>query len=126
MPHHVSKTHFRRLVDRALSELREPFAQAIHNMALEIRDRPTPRELKQVGLGPDELLLGLYVGVPLTERSVEAPPALPDKIYIFQDDCELAVDSEEELIREVRITVLHELGHYFGMDEEDLDDLGYG
>ena len=51
---------------------------------------------------------------------------MPDVIYIFQEDCELVSDTEEDLVREVRITVLHELGHHFGMDEDDLARLGYG
>lgn len=126
MAYHVSNAQFRRLVDRALAELPDPFAGALQNVTLEIRDQPTEDELDRAGLDPDELLLGLYVGTPLTERSVEAPPPLPDKIYIFKEDCELASDNEATLVREVRVTVLHELGHFFGMDEEQLDELGYG
>jgi predicted Zn-dependent protease with MMP-like domain len=51
---------------------------------------------------------------------------MPDVIFIFQEDCELVSDSEQQLIDEVRVTVLHELGHYFGLDEDELDRLGYG
>jgi predicted Zn-dependent protease with MMP-like domain len=72
------------------------------------------------------LLLGLYEGRPRTRRSVEDSGVMPDVIYIFQDDVELASDSEAELIDQVRTTVLHELGHHFGMNEDDLDALGYG
>ena len=82
--------------------------------------------LRSLGLEGDELLLGLYHGRPRTERSVEDSAPLPDVIYIFQDDVELASDSETELIEQVRTTVLHELGHHFGMSEDDLDALGYG
>ncbi len=74
----------------------------------------------------DDLLLGLYVGHPLTERSVLHSGTLPDVIYIFQEDVELVSDSEEDLVREVRTTVLHEIGHHFGMDEDELNRLGYG
>jgi predicted Zn-dependent protease with MMP-like domain len=126
MAHHVSKAQFARLVEQALAELPDPFAQALDEMSLEIRDRPSSAQLKSVGLGRDDLLLGLYQGVSLPERSVEHSGRLPDVIYIFQDDCEDACDSEEELVREVRVTVLHELGHHFGLDEDDLDRLGYG
>jgi predicted Zn-dependent protease with MMP-like domain len=62
----------------------------------------------------------------MTERSVEYSGMLPDAIYIFQEDIELVSRSEKELVRQVRTTVLHEIGHHFGMDEEDLDELGYG
>jgi predicted Zn-dependent protease with MMP-like domain len=77
-------------------------------------------------LEDNELLLGLYVGHPLTERSVEMSGVLPDAIYIFQEDVEMVSENEDDLLREVRITVLHEIGHFFGMDEDDLDNIGYG
>src|SRR6476661_7267236 len=126
MAHHVSKAKFAELVERALSELPPQFASALEEMRLEIRDRPTRKELKSVGLDEDNLLLGLYHGVALPDRSVEHSGRMPDVIYIFQEDCEQACDSEEELVREVRITVLHEIGHHFGLDEDDLESLGYG
>lgn len=126
MPHHVSKRRFAELVEAALAELPEPFASHLETVRVEIRERPTRRQLREAGLEEDELLLGLYVGVPETERSVEHSGTLPEVIYIFQEDCELVCKSEEQLIREVRITVLHEIGHHFGMDEDDLDELGYG
>lgn len=126
MAHHVSKAHFERLVERAIGELPEQFARVLVEVPIEIRQRPTRRELRSVGLGEDESLLGLYRGRPRTVRSVEDSGTMPDVIYIFQEDVELACDSEEELVRQVRTTVLHEIGHHFGMSEEDLDQLGYG
>lgn len=122
----MSKAEFARLVEKALADLPEEFARALDEVAMEIRDRPTREELADVGLGEDELLLGLYIGVPLTERSVSDSGRLPDKILIFKEDCEIACDSEGELVREVRITVLHELGHYFGLDEDELGEVGFG
>ena len=126
MPHRVSKQRFAELVEEALRELPEPFAAHLEEMSVEIKDRPTDKQLKAQGLEDDELLLGLYVGHPMTERSVEYSGMLPDAIYIFQEDIELVSRSERELVEQVRTTVLHEIGHHFGMDENDLDDLGYG
>lgn len=126
MPYHVSKGRFAELVGRALEELPEPFAGFVEEVPVEIRTRPTVKQLKDLGLEEDELLLGLYQGRPRTERSVEDSARMPDVIYIFQEDIELVSDSEADLIREVRTTVLHEVGHHFGMSEEDLDQLGYG
>lgn len=126
MPYHVSKERFGQLIEEALSELPEPFAQFLEEVPVEVRRRPSRRELKSLGLEEDELLLGLYRGRPRTHRSVEESGALPDVIYIFQEDVELVSDSEQELIQQVRTTVLHEIGHHFGMNEEDLDALGYG
>lgn len=126
MPHHVSKAKFAELVERAVKDLPAQFADALNEVPIEIRDRPSRKMLRSLGLEGDELLLGLYHGRPRTERSVEDSARLPDVIYIFQEDVELVSDSEAELIKEVRTTVLHELGHHFGMSEEDLDALGYG
>ena len=126
MPHHVSKARFADLVDQAVRTLPAQFAAALNEVPIEIRDRPSRKMLRSLGLEDDELLLGLYHGRPRTERSVEDSARLPDVIYIFQDDVELASDSEPELIEQVRTTVLHELGHHFGMSEDDLDALGYG
>src|SRR5215208_2670727 len=125
MAYHVSKTKFARLVEQALAELPEEFAQFLEEVPVEIRERPTRAQLRQVGLVKDELLLGLYTGIPRTERSVEHSGRMPDVIYIFQEDCELVSDSEQQLVDEVRTTVLHEIGHHFGLDEDDLERLGY-
>ena len=124
--YHVSKTQFASLVERALRGLPAEFAAFLEEVPVEIRDRPSRRELSDLELEDDELLLGLYRGRPRTQRSVEDSGAMPDVIYIFQEDVELACDSEKELIEQVRTTVLHEIGHHFGMSEEDLDRLGYG
>ena len=125
MPYHVSKERFSELVEKALAELPEPFSNALEEVSIELRIRPTRSQLKTVGLRADDLLLGLYSGVPLTHRHVEAVPHLPDKIDLFQEDIELVSENEAELIEQVRVTVLHELGHHFGMDEDDLERLGY-
>lgn len=126
MPFTVSRAQFEKLVERALAELPPEFAKALDEVSIHIEDRPTPRQLKSLGLADDELLLGLYEGIALPDRSVELSGKLPDRITLFQDDIQQVSDSEPELVAEVRTTVLHELGHYFGMDEEDLDGVGYG
>ena len=126
MPYRVSKQRFGELVEQALNLLPEQFAAFLDQAPVEVRDRSSPKQRKSVGLGPNELLLGLYHGRPLTQRSVEHSGSMPDVIYIFQEDVELACDNEEDLIQQVRITVLHEIGHLFGLDEQDLNKLGYG
>ena len=126
MPCHVSKAEFARYVEQALAELPEPFASHLEQITVEIKDRPTRKQLRDVGLEDDELLFGLYQGVSLLNRSVEHSGVLPDRILIFQEDHELACDSPAELVQEIRKTVLHEIGHHFGMDEDDLDEVGYG
>ena len=126
MPCDVSKERFAELVERALADVPPAFAPYLEEVAVEIRDRPTRKQLKSVGLTEDQLLLGLYHGRPRDERSVFDSAVMPDVIYIFQEDVEDASEDEEDLVEQVRITVLHEIGHHFGMGEDDLDELGYG
>jgi predicted Zn-dependent protease with MMP-like domain len=126
LAYHVSKERFGELVEQALAELPSPFDEYIEEVPVELRDRPTLRQLQSVGLDSNHLLLGLYDGVPLTQRSVEQSGVRPPVIYIFRDHIELACRSEQELVEQVRKTVLHEVGHHFGMNEQDLDELGYG
>jgi predicted Zn-dependent protease with MMP-like domain len=126
MPCHVSKAEFARYVEQALAELPEPFASHVEQITVEILDRPTRKQLRSVGLKDDELLFGLYQGISLPDRSVQHSGVLPDRILIFQEDHELACDDPKDLVEEIRTTVLHEIGHHFGMDEDDLDEIGYG
>ncbi len=126
MSHRVSKADFAWLVEQALEELPEPFASHLEQMSIEIKDRPTRRQLRQLDLADDDLLLGLHEGVPVTDRSVEHSGTLPTRILVFQESLESVCGSERELVTEIRKTVLHEIGHYFGMSEEYLDELGYG
>jgi predicted Zn-dependent protease with MMP-like domain len=126
MAHHVSRAQFADLVERALAELPPKFAEFLDEVPVEIRDRSTPAQRRRAGVPRDSLLLGLYQGIPLTQRSVEHSGVMPDVIYIFQEDVELASDGEQDLVDQVRTTVLHEIGHHFGLDEDDLDELGYG
>jgi len=126
MGYRVGKAEFAELVELALGELPPQFAQFLEEVAVEIVDRPSPGQLKKMNLGPGNLLLGLYQGRPRTRRSVEDSGAIPDVIYIFQDSIQAVSHDREGLMSQVRKTVLHEIGHHFGLSEEDLDELGYG
>jgi predicted Zn-dependent protease with MMP-like domain len=121
----VSKAQFSKLVERALAELPPQFASFLEEVPVEVMDYPSAKQLQTAGVGPGSTLLGLYHGRPLTARHVEDSGVLPDVIYIFQKPIESVCNSEPDLIRQVRITVLHEIGHLFGLKEEDLEQLGY-
>jgi predicted Zn-dependent protease with MMP-like domain len=125
VPYRVSKGEFSELVEQALAELPQQFAKFLEEVPLEILDQPTREQLRVAGVGPGMTLLGLYRGRPRTLRHVEDTGALPDVIYIFQQPIESVCNNREQLVRQVRITVLHEIGHHFGMTEEDLERLGY-
>lgn len=121
----VSREAFAEIVRRALASLPDDFASAVEAVRFDVLDRPTARMIQQAGLPEGQTLLGLYHGRPATARSVEESGALPDIVYLFQREIEDMCDTEEELEEQIRKTVLHELGHHFGLDEDDLDELGY-
>jgi predicted Zn-dependent protease with MMP-like domain len=118
----VSRDRFEDLVADALDEVPDELAVEMENVAVIVEDWPTPEQLE----GRRGTLLGLYEGVPLTARDpITYGGVLPDKITIFRGPlCERARD-EEELADQVRVTVLHEIGHYFGMDDARLHELGW-
>lgn len=124
----MTDQRFEELVARALSLLPLEFERHMDNVSVVIRDRPGRELLASLGADPDDpddTLFGLYEGIPLTERRHD-DLLLPDQITIFRDPLLEFCQSEDEVVDEVRITVLHEIGHFFGMDEERLDELGYG
>jgi len=112
----VDRKRFERLVEQALARLPEPFRSKLTNIAIIIEDRP-PREAQR-----HDLLLGLFHGVPLTEKST-FQANLPDRIFLYQKNIEAVCSTDEEIRRELRATLLHELGHYFGLSEDELRDV---
>lgn len=117
----VRKLRFERLVTDALRGLPPHIAGMLSNVDVVVEDEPTARQLARLGEG--QTLFGLYEGIPQTERA-GYNFALPDKITIFRGPLERECDDEEEIAREVRVTVLHELAHHFGFDEDQVADLG--
>ncbi|MDP2659656.1 MAG: metallopeptidase family protein [Dehalococcoidia bacterium] len=97
-----------------------PIRDRISNVAIVVEDEPTPAQLAEAGVGPGATLLGLYTGIPLTERTTNYGMVLPDRITIFRRPILEFCHSEEELMDQVRRTVLHEIGHHFGLSEADL------
>nr|WP_179665457.1 metallopeptidase family protein [Nocardioides panaciterrulae] len=109
---------FDALVDRALDEIPDGIAALVHNVVVLVEDEPPEGE------PPD--LLGLYDGVALTERWGSPPGELPDRILVFRGPLLDLCATEAELEEEVRITVVHEIAHHFGLDDARLHELGYG
>jgi predicted Zn-dependent protease with MMP-like domain len=108
---------FDALVDRALDGIPDELARLVRNVVVLVEDEPPDDE-------PDDLL-GLYDGVALTERDSTLTMQLPDRIFVFRGPLLDLCDSEDQLVEEVRITVVHEIAHHFGIDDARLHDLGY-
>ncbi|MBI3287784.1 MAG: metallopeptidase family protein [Chloroflexi bacterium] len=119
----MKRAAFERLVREALDQLPAEFRARLENIQILIKDRPAPEELASMGLGPEETLLGLYQGIPLTERGLDYNLVTPDQIILYLEPIEEVCESEEEIRREVRATVIHEIGHFFGIDDERLEEL---
>jgi predicted Zn-dependent protease with MMP-like domain len=118
----VSREQFKKLVDEALASIPEHFRDAMQNMAIVIEDEPTVAQLVGAGLDPrQDTLLGLYEGIPLTERGWAHGNVLPDKITLFQGPIEAESDSEDDTVVAIGETLIHEIGHYFGLSEEEIE-----
>jgi predicted Zn-dependent protease with MMP-like domain len=116
-----SRRDFERLVLEALALLPEPFQRHLENVSVEVEDWPSPELLAEAEVPEGETLFGIYLGVPLTAWGRDELPRLPDRIIIFRGPIEEACATDEEVVQEVRTTVLHEVGHHFGLSDEELE-----
>jgi predicted Zn-dependent protease with MMP-like domain len=119
----MSEAEFDRAVEEALREIPKEFEPYLENLMIEVQPRPDARLLREYDV-PDDLL-GLYLGVPLEDKAAGGQLPMPDRVLIFRENLLEMCESRAELLEEIRITVLHEVGHHFGLDEERLEDLGY-
>ncbi|WP_375432886.1 metallopeptidase family protein [uncultured Friedmanniella sp.] len=113
----MSAAAFEDLVRQALDDVPAELAALVDNCVILVEDFAPPGE-------PD--LLGLYDGIPLTERGDQYGGVLPDRILLFRLPILAICDTEEDVVEEVHITVVHEIAHHFGIDDDRLHDLGYG
>lgn len=120
----MTREDFRALVEEAIDTIPPKFAREVRNLAIVIEDEPSDELLEEMGMEPGDSLLGLYQGTPMNERGWGYGNQLPDRITLFQDviedDCEGDAD---EIIVAIGETLIHELGHYFGMSEEQIMEI---
>jgi len=121
----LARRKFEVLVARALDGLPELIGERMDNIDVVIEEWPAREQYRRLGLNPDEWLFGLYEGTPLLERGITSDPLLPDKSTIFKGPLEEACENEDQVAEEIRRTVVHEVAHHFGIDEDRLRDLGY-
>ncbi|MBN2429831.1 MAG: metallopeptidase family protein [Acidobacteria bacterium] len=122
----IGMAEFEELVAQALEDIPEDFLAKLDNVEIVVEEAPSPELLKEMGLLGRGTLFGLYQGIPRTHKSSFHFAPLPDRIVIFRRPIVQACRTRERIIRQVKITVLHEVAHHFGFSEERLRELGYG
>ncbi len=122
----MDQKELKKEVAQVLDRLPEEFRSRLHNVEIVIEQRPKNSQLIAMDLDPQrDVLYGLYEGTPLPERSSVYPPVLPDKITIFSEPLIRDFQDPTELRKQIGITLIHEIAHYFGIDEKEIEDLGY-
>ncbi len=116
----LTRAEFERVVEEALDSLPPRFAELVENVVVTVEDEPSGEDLDSLDDDDDSELLGIYRGVALTERVHDGEPYVPDEIAIFRGPINRVSGSRAEAVDEVRLTVIHELGHYFGLDDEEM------
>lgn len=127
------RQHFDRLVTEVIENLPGHVRALLDEVPVIVLDRPTPEMVRSLGMTDEDAseLCGLHTGVALTDRSVEHSAVMPDEVHLFREGIVGLVggwdadDAENQIYEEIRITILHELGHHHGLDEDDLEALGY-
>jgi predicted Zn-dependent protease with MMP-like domain len=127
----LSRRRFDKVFEEVLAEMPPRIHELIDEVPLHLEDYPSPQVMREMGVGYRDELCGLYTGIPITEKSIEHSGQLPDVVTLYREGIlAAAIDrhgrvSKKRLRREIRVTILHELGHYHGLDEDELRRLGY-
>jgi len=119
----VTRQRFEKLVEDALREIPKRFRREMKNVAVVVEDEPSQELLDEMEMEPGDTLFGLYQGTPLPERNWAFGNNLPDRISIYQKPTEEACESDDDIRDCVAETVIHEFGHYFGMSEEEIEEI---
>jgi predicted Zn-dependent protease with MMP-like domain len=119
----VQRAQFEKHVADALASIPRRFRDAMTNIAIVVEDEPSPELLEEMEIEPPDTLLGLYQGTPLTERRWDYGNTLPDRVLIFQGPHERESDDEDDLVVAIAETLIHEIGHYFGLSEEEIEEI---
>jgi predicted Zn-dependent protease with MMP-like domain len=120
----MQRKAFEQLVKEAMDRIPPEFQEAMKNIAVVIKDRPGEEAAEDIA-DSDEGLYGLYSGIPLPERNADDSGTMPDVIYLYRQTLEADFPDRADLIREIEITLVHEIAHYFGFGEDTLERYGY-
>jgi predicted Zn-dependent protease with MMP-like domain len=117
----VERAPFEKLVAEALATVPRRFRLAMNNIAIVVEDEPGDELLEEMSIEPPDALFGLYQGTPLTERGWGHGNTLPDRILIFQGPHEREAADADDLVASIAETLIHEIGHYFGLSEDEIE-----
>jgi len=117
----MTRTRFEQLVADAVRTIPRRFRQQLQNLVIIVEDEPDDQLLGEMEIEPPDTLFGLYQGTPLTERRWDHGNVLPDRIVLYQGPIEDVCDSDDEIVATIGETLIHEVGHYFGMTEDELE-----
>ncbi len=119
----MTRAEFRALVAEAIDSIPPRFAQHVRNVAIVIEDLPSAELLAEMEIAPPDTLLGLYQGTPLPERHWDHGNDLPDRVLLFQQPIEEDAEDDDDVVGVIGETLIHELGHYFGLSEDEIMDI---
>ncbi|MEW5980859.1 MAG: metallopeptidase family protein [Acidobacteriota bacterium] len=119
----MTRRQFDRLVAEAVTTIPDRFRREMRNLSIVVEDEPSDELLADMGIDRPDTLFGLYQGTPLIERSWDFGNALPDRIVLYQGPIEDACDDDEEIIVTIGETLIHEVGHYFGLSEDEIQEI---
>ena len=119
----MTRQQFEQLVEEALHDVPRRFRNEMKNIAIVVEDEPSVETLEELEIEPPDSLFGLYQGTPLTERSWTHGNALPDRISLYRKPIEEASEDHEDVIVCIAETLIHEIGHYFGLSEEEIEQI---
>ena len=126
------RNHFDQLLEDELNRLPQHLHDLLEEAPLLVEDHPSPQMLSLLNMQDPGALCGLYYGIPETKKSVDIAAQMPEYIFLFREGicrlsgCHAVGQNTAELKRQIHITLLHEIGHHFGLSEDDLTDVGYG
>jgi predicted Zn-dependent protease with MMP-like domain len=119
----MTREAFEQLVADALSGIPRSFRDAMTNISISVEDEPSRALLREMEIEPPDTLFGLYQGTPLTERRWDHGNSLPDRVVLFQGPHEREAEDQDDLIASIGETLIHEIGHYFGLSEEEIEEI---
>ena len=122
----LTDEQFDALITRVMDELPQEYITGLDNVAIVMADEPSAEQIEKMKLRHDTILLGLYEGIPLTQRGAGYTFVLPDKITLFKHSILRVVQNEDELFEQVKRTLWHEMAHYYGLDHDHMHALEHG